>query len=117
MEERHRKKSKITQLVIPIVTNIARKISRNEKSEKIDTEEVADEPEHLPLDYPLDFVSQMKEVFREFDKVFSVKICRGMNLLKLNFQDRSGYICVRELGSLMRALGNNQNDNRYRNEY
>ena len=35
MEERHRKKSKITQLVIPIVTNIARKISRNEKSEKI----------------------------------------------------------------------------------
>ena len=117
MEERHQKKSKITQLVIPIVTNIARKISRNEKSEKIDTVEVADEPEHLPLDYPLDFVSQMKEVFREFDKVVSVKICRGMNLLKLNIQDRSGYICVRELGSLMRALGNNQNDNSYRNKY
>ena len=117
MEERHRKKSKITQLVVPIVTNIARKISRNEKCEKKDTEEASDEPELLPLDYPLDFVSQMKEVFREFDKVFSVNICRGMDLLKLNIQDRSGYICVRELGSLMRALGNNQNDNRYSNIY
>ena len=117
MEERHRKKSKITQLVIPIVTHIARKISRSEKNEKIDTEEASDETELLPLDYPLDFVSQMKEVFREFDKVVSLKICRGMNLFKCNIQDRSGYICVRELGSLMRALGNNQNNNRYSNTY
>lgn len=110
MEERHRKKSKITQLVIPIVTNIARKISRNEKSEKIATEEAADEPEYLHLDYPLDFVSQMKEVFREFDKVMSGKI-EKRNIAKLNIQDKSGYICVRELGSLMRALGNNDHNN------
>ena len=78
MEERHQKKSKISQLVVPIVTNIVRKISRTEKSdvcEEIDTKET-DEPEILALDYPLDFVSQMKEVFREFDKVK----CQLLNL-------------------------------------
>ena len=72
MEDRHRKKSKISQLVVPIVTSMARKLSRNEKSdvsEEFDIEK-SDESENLPMDYPLDFVSQMKEVFKEFDKVF-----------------------------------------------
>ena len=71
MEERQQNKSKLSQLVVPILTNIVRKISRTEKSvvcEEINTKET-DELVKLALDYPLDFVSQMKEVFREFDKV------------------------------------------------
>ena len=74
MEERHRKKSKLSQLVIPLVTNITRKLSRKEKDVNNSISEEKDanclnRPDTLALDYPLDFVSQMKEVFREFDKV------------------------------------------------
>ena len=103
MEERHRKKSKLSQLVIPLVTNITRKLSRKEKDVNNSISEEKDRPDTLALDYPLDFVSQMKEVFREFDKVIN----SFLSILIFLDQDKSGFICVRELGRLMRALGNN----------
>ena len=86
------KQSKISQLVAPIV-NITRKISRREQDD-IEEDEVPDEDlddekvENLG-DVSDEFISQMREVFKEFDK------------------DRSGFICTREMGHLLRAMGNN----------
>ena len=72
MDERSRKKSKISQIVSPIV-NITRKLSRREKAENnwdLDDVNVVDEDEDQRLQgISPEFVSQMKEVFKEFDKV------------------------------------------------
>ena len=70
MDERSRKKSKISQIVSPIV-NITRKLSRREKAENNwDDVNVVDEDEDQRLQgISPEFVSQMKEVFKEFDKV------------------------------------------------
>ena len=70
MEERCRKRSVVTSLVTPILT-ISRKLSRSRErrlggdSDCYDSDRVA----ALTADYPQEFVSQMKEVFKEFDKV------------------------------------------------
>ena len=66
MDGRTRKKSKISQIVSPIV-NITRKLSRREKTEDLDQYEVNvvddDEKEDPKLHgIPTEFVSQMKEV-------------------------------------------------------
>lgn len=70
MDERSRKKSKISQIVSPIV-NITRKLSRREKAENNwEDVNVVDEDEDQRLQgISPEFVSQMKEVFKEFDKV------------------------------------------------
>ena len=70
MEERCRKRSVVTSLVTPLLT-ISRKLSRSRErrlggdSDCYDSDRVA----ALTADYPQEFVSQMKEVFKEFDKV------------------------------------------------
>ena len=71
---RSRKQSKISQLVAPIV-NITRKISRREKEEnfeeaKVIDEELDDEKVDDLGDVSDEFISQMREVFKEFDKVY-----------------------------------------------
>ena len=70
---RTRKQSKISQLVAPIVS-ITRKISRREKQEdfeeaKVIDEDVDDEKVDDLGDVSDEFISQMREVFKEFDKV------------------------------------------------
>ena len=75
MDGRTRKKSKISQIVSPIV-NITRKLSRREKTEDWDQYDVnvVEEKEDPKLHgIPTEFVSQMKEVFKEFDKVANMK--------------------------------------------
>ena len=83
MEERGRKRSTISHLVAPIVSigrklspSIGRKLSRRDSPEDCElgteiSENVAEFT--LPIDSDLDisdeFISQMREVFREFDKV------------------------------------------------
>ena len=83
MEERGRKRSTISHLVAPIVTmgrklspSIRRKFSRRENPEDYELGTVISEQVRelsIPLDSDLDiseeFISQMKEVFKEFDKV------------------------------------------------
>ena len=70
MGERCRKRSVVTSLVTPLLT-ISRKLSRSRErrlggdSDCYDSDRVA----ALTADYPQEFVSQMKEVFKEFDKV------------------------------------------------
>ena len=71
---RTRKQSKISQLVAPIVS-ITRKISRREKQEdfeeaKVIDEDVDDEKVDDLGDVSDEFISQMREVFKEFDKVY-----------------------------------------------
>ena len=69
---RSRKQSKISQLVAPIV-NITRKISRREKDDYEETEDIDDDVDDEKVDNLGDvsdeFISQMREVFKEFDKV------------------------------------------------
>ena len=79
MDGRTRKKSKISQIVSPIV-NITRKLSRREKTEDwdqydVNVVDVDDEEKEDPKLHgiPTEFVSQMKEVFKEFDKVANMK--------------------------------------------
>jgi len=94
MAEKVRRPSRISQLVAPIV-KIGRKLSRRE--ERTEESEVIEDDHHFEycevidtdLDIPLDFVSQMKEAFCAFDK------------------DKSGFICSKEFGSILRALGRN----------
>lgn len=89
METRQRKPSRLTQLVTPIV-NITRKLSRREKSDAADdlSSDVVDVGK-IGTEVSDEFLSEMREVFREFDK------------------DKSGFICTREMGPLLRAMGNN----------
>lgn len=96
MEERGRKRSTISHLVAPIVS-IGRKLSPRRDSpedHKLGTEITDSLVEYtVPIDSDLDisdeFISQMREVFKEFDK------------------DKSGFLCSREFGPLLRALGKN----------
>ena len=83
MEERSRKRSTISHLVAPIVSmgrklspSIGRKLSRRDRPEdcELGTEISENVVEFsIPIDSDLDisdeFISQMREVFREFDKV------------------------------------------------
>ena len=83
MEERGRKRSTISHLVAPIVTigrklspSIGRKFSRRENPEDYELGTVISDNVReisIPLDSNLDiseeFISQMREVFKEFDKV------------------------------------------------
>merc|ERR1712106_471456 len=94
MADKVRRPSRISQLVDPIV-KIGRKLSRRE--ERTEESEVIEDDHHFEycevidtdLDIPLDFVSLMKEAFCAFDK------------------DKSGFICSKEFGSILRALGRN----------
>ena len=84
MEERGRKRSTISHLVAPIVTigrklspsSFGRKLSRRENPEDCELGTVMKEhvkESAVRLDSGLDisdeFISQMREVFKEFDKV------------------------------------------------
>ena len=90
MENKSRKITRISPIVLPIV-DITRKISKLENigdnwiSDANGIVINSDEVRSIPAE----FVSHMKEVFLEFDK------------------DRDGYICTRELGPLLRAMGQN----------
>ena len=94
---RVRKQSKISQLLVTPIVNITRKLSRREKSDATDAtddvekDDVLDEKKIAGVlaDVSDEFLSEMKEVFREFDR------------------DKSGFICTREMGPLLRAMGNN----------
>ena len=91
---RVRKQSKISQLLVTPIVNITRKLSRREKSDATDDvekDDVLDEKKIAGVlaDVSDEFLSEMKEVFREFDR------------------DKSGFICTREMGPLLRAMGNN----------
>ena len=93
---RVRKQSKISQLLVTPIVNITRKLSRREKSDATDDDDVEkddvlDEKKIAGVlaDVSDEFLSEMKEVFREFDR------------------DKSGFICTREMGPLLRAMGNN----------
>ena len=94
MEERGRKRSTISHLVAPIVTigrklspSIGRKLSRRENPEDYELGTVISEhvkESSIPLDSDLDiseeFISQMREVFKEFDKV-KAKICSNFIII------------------------------------
>ena len=91
---RVRKQSKISQLLVTPIVNITRKLSRREKSDATDDVEKDDVLDDTKItgvlaDVSDEFLSEMKEVFREFDR------------------DKSGFICTREMGPLLRAMGNN----------
>merc|ERR1711942_409609 len=95
MATQERRHSKISQIVAPIV-NITRKLSKKQLRDDVsvsgESDNGDDESEEVITnhpDIPLDFVSQMKEAFDTFDK------------------DKDGYICSKEFGPLMRALGKN----------
>ena len=54
-----------------------------------------------------DFVSEMREAFYLFDKVFLHHVCLLTGVISLSLQDQNGYICSKELGALLRTLGCN----------
>ena len=90
MDGRPRKITRISPIVLPIV-DITRKIS---KIEHIGDNWISDANgivinSNEVKSIPAEFVSHMKEVFLEFDK------------------DKDGYICTRELGPLLREMGQN----------
>merc|ERR1711915_847357 len=93
MDQKARRPSKILQIVAPIA-NISRKLSRKDRTQQDDKDDDIDscygtEDFDTSLNIPLEFVSQMKEAFHLFDK------------------DKNGFICSREFGPLLRALGRN----------
>ena len=54
-----------------------------------------------------DFVSEMREAFYLFDKVFNISPSLMTSHSAVMFQDQNGYICSKELGALLRTLGCN----------
>merc|ERR1712106_684613 len=88
-----RRPSRISSLVAPIV-KIGGKLSRKEGTEKNVEEKDIDTCDYQKiidsgLKIPADFISEMSEAFALFDK------------------DKSGFICSKELGDILRTLGRN----------
>ena len=94
----------------PIV-KIGRKLSRKEDVEdrngESDSEEYATNYQDIVdagLKIPEEFISEMIEAFTLFDKVSTHYFIFGKQHI---IKDKNGFLCSKELGSILRTLGRN----------
>ena len=94
---------------------MGRKISGGRKKLEEDEEDALRDPFlEQSLKIPQDFISEMKEAFRYFDKVkHSGQILRAQPLA----QSGSGFLSAKEMPALLRALGWNPTETEVRDTY